>query len=269
MCSILLFFISLMRFLPLVPMAAIDFTSNIRWFDQLDSTNDMCMECAQQGEAEGLVVAARYQTQGRGQRGNVWSSENGQNLLFSVLLRPLFLRVDEQFWITKAVAVALCRLLIQCGVLLEVRIKWPNDIYIGNRKVAGVLVENSFSSEQLEVSVVGIGINLNQSKFPASLPNPTSLALNTGRTFEPDEVLRCYLRQLSETYAMLRDGQRQALHGAYMSLLYRYGQLARYRGAAGEFEATMVGVSSIGELMLQLPNGNVQSFGFKEIAFVI
>lgn len=250
-------------------MAIFDFTSNIRWFDQVGSTNDLCMECAQRGEAEGLVVAAHYQTHGRGQRGNVWTSERGQNLLFSVLLRPSFLRVDEQFLITQAVAVALCLLMEQCGVHQDVRIKWPNDIYLDNSKVVGVLVENSFCSEQLDVSVVGVGINLNQSEFPASLPNPTSLALSAGCSFDAEEVLQRFLRLLANTYAMLRNGQRHELHQNYMSRLYRYGRQARYRCATGDFVATIVGISSIGELRLQLPDGAVRSFGFKEIAFVV
>lgn len=245
-------------------------TADIRWFDTLNSTNDTCAELAAAGAPEGLVVAAHSQTAGRGQRGNTWASATGQNLTFSLLLRPSFLRVEEQFALSQAVAVALCRFVLLVAPRAKVAIKWPNDIYIGSDKVAGVLIENSFSSAQLEVSVVGIGINLNQRDFPAHLPNPTSLALHANEPIELQAALQRLLHELAHTYEQLRSGLRDALERDYLKRLYRLGQLARYRLPDGhEFDATMVGISPIGELMLQTPNGARRAFGFKEVAFVL
>lgn len=249
-----------------------DFKVAIRWYEQLESTNDTCAELAASGAAAGTIVAAQHQTRGRGQRGNTWSSAPDQNLTFSLLLRPTFLRVDEQFGLTQAVAVALCRYIASRlpSVAQPVAIKWPNDIYIGDHKVAGVLIENSFSTAMLEVSVVGIGINLNQRVFPPQLPNPTSLALHGVGQLMPSEELPIVGSELMFSFSMLRDA-RDAIGQAYMERLYRFGQLACYRHcASGElFEATMVGISPIGELLLQTADGACRAFGFKEVAFVL
>lgn len=245
-------------------------TADIRWYDTLSSTNDTCAELAVAGAPEGLVVAAHCQTAGRGQRGNTWTSTPGQNLTFSLLLRPTFLRVEEQFALSKAVAVALCRFVQLTAPHAQVAIKWPNDIYIRNDKVAGVLIENSFSSVQLEVAVVGIGINLNQLEFPAQLPNPTSLALHAGGPIELHTALQSLLHELAYTYEQLRSGSNETLGRAYIDRLYRLGQPARYRLPNGHvFEATMMGISPIGELILQTHDGNCRAFGFKEVSFVL
>jgi len=122
----------------------------VEWYKRVSSTNDVCQQYATKGADEGIVVAAEFQEQGRGQRGNAWESQEGQNLTFSVLLRPNFLPVAEQFYLSKAISLAVSDWLVAYVTNKPVKIKWPNDIYIGDSKVCGILIENSFSSKYLE-----------------------------------------------------------------------------------------------------------------------
>ena len=159
------------------------------WYDSIDSTNAEAMRRAE--ELENLtVIAAREQTAGRGQRGNTWSSAPGENLTFTVLLKGNFTS-EDLVRLNMAAAVAVRNFLRAEG--LEAVIKWPNDIYVGKRKICGMLIENRLGPSGSSVSAVGIGINLNQTEFPASLPNPTSLKLLTGRTTPPDLALERFL----------------------------------------------------------------------------
>lgn len=242
---------------------------NTVWHDKVSSTNDICMDSARNGAGEGIVVAAKYQEQGRGQRGNSWESEQGLNLTFSILLRPDFLRVEEQFLISKIAAISVCDWI---GAYLKdkhVAIKWPNDIYIENNKVAGILIENSFSSSRLDISVVGIGINLNQKEFSTDLPNPTSLFIETNRFFDVKNALDEFLSCFNERYTQAKSAQVALIDLEYLSKLYRKDIYCTYRASNDEFKAKIVGVKPTGELMLQTEKGEERSFAFKEVVFVI
>lgn len=242
---------------------------NTTWYDKVSSTNDICMDSARNGGCEGIVVAAKYQEQGRGQRGNTWESEQGLNLTFSILLRPDFLRVEEQFLISKIASISVCDWI---GAYLKdkhVAIKWPNDIYIENNKVAGILIENSFSSSKLDISVVGIGINLNQKEFSTDLPNPTSLAIETTRVFDVQTALEEFLSCFKERYTQAKSGEVTFIDSEYLKKLYRKDIYCTYRASNDEFEAKIVGVKPTGELMLQTEKGEERSFAFKEVTFVI
>ena len=152
------------------------FEPRYTWLDSVDSTNSYCMKLAQSGEPEGLVVASFFQKQGRGQRGNRWESESGKNLTFSLLLRPSFMKVEEQFDISKIVALAISDWLKSNNV--DACIKWPNDIYVGDKKIAGILIENSFCSSTLDVSIIGIGLLL-KTVFPMLTPRFRTLKTRT------------------------------------------------------------------------------------------
>jgi BirA family biotin operon repressor/biotin-[acetyl-CoA-carboxylase] ligase len=193
----------------------------------------------------------------------------GLNLTFSILLRPVFLQVEEQFTLSKIVAISVCDWI---GAYLKdktVAIKWPNDIYIGDSKVAGILIENSFSSSSLDVSVVGIGINLNQEAFSSDLPNPTSMMLETGATFDLDRSLEEFLSCFNERYYQAAEGDRGMIDSEYLNKLYRKDIYCTYRASNDEFKAKIVGVKPTGELMLQTKEGQERSFAFKEVIFVI
>jgi len=242
---------------------------DIVWHDIVSSTNDVCMHAANEERTEGVVIAAMYQEQGRGQRGNAWESNSGLNLTFSILLRPTFLRVEDQFLISKVASVSVCDWISAYLEHKDVAIKWPNDIYIGNSKVAGILIENSFSSSQLNVSVVGIGINLNQVNFTSDLPNPTSMRLETSKEYDLQQSLEEFLSCFKERYLQVQSKNASAIDEEYMRKLYRKDIYCTYRSSNDEFKARIVGVKPTGELLLMTDDGRERSFAFKEITFVI
>ncbi|MEW5846240.1 MAG: biotin--[acetyl-CoA-carboxylase] ligase [Bacteroidota bacterium] len=241
----------------------------IEWFKSVSSTNDICQQRANMGVAEGVVIAAEFQEQGRGQRGNAWESQAGLNLTFSMLLRPTFLPVGEQFYLSKAIALAITDWLKAYVENKPVKIKWPNDIYIGNSKICGILIENSFSGQNLETSVVGIGVNLNQINFPDDLPNPTSLLLETGKKVTPQDALPEVISCIGARYLQLVESNRVAIDNDYLNAIYRKDQLCKYYSNGEEFEATITGIHPTGELILKTSNGEIRTFAFKEVTFII
>jgi len=239
----------------------------INWFETIGSTNDFCMKQAVDNEPEGLVIAAKFQEQGRGQRGNSWESDLGKNLTFSVLLRPTFLRVEQQFFISKVVAVSICEWLKSYKIIAK--IKWPNDIYINDLKVGGVLIENSFSSSNLDISVVGVGINVNQTAFSSDIPNPTSISIQTGANYTLELLIADYLNIFSNRYLQLRGGYQNVISNDYFDLLYRRENYYRYSSREGEFDARIIGIKPTGELLLETKTGIQKSYGFKEVSFIL
>ncbi len=245
----------------------VDFT--IEWFKKITSTNDLCQRKVEQGVAEGLVIAAEYQEQGRGQRGNTWESQERQNLTFSVLLRPTFLAVTEQFYLSKLTALAITDWLNTFVVKEMVRIKWPNDIYVGDKKICGILIENSSSKSNLESSVIGIGINLNQAVFTDELPNPTSLLLETGKRVDPETILPEVVSCIGGRYQQLVEGNKAAIDNDYFNAIYRKDLLSKYYSNGVEFEATIIGIKPTGELILKTSKDEIKTFAFKEVTFII
>ncbi len=237
------------------------------WLESVDSTNSYCMKLAQEGEQEGLAVAAFFQEKGRGQRGNTWDSERGENLTFSLLLRPNFLRVEEQFMISKAIALSICDWLNNNNV--DACIKWPNDIYVGEKKIAGVLIENSFSTPFLDISIIGIGINLNQVVFSSSIPNPLSMTLLTGLQYRPEVVLSELIVSIQMRYFQLKYVLKEKISEDYLKSLYRFQKFYNYSSVDGFFKARITGIKPTGEIILEMEDGQRKSFGFKEITFEI
>ncbi|MBN1990115.1 MAG: biotin--[acetyl-CoA-carboxylase] ligase [Bacteroidales bacterium] len=239
----------------------------VEWLESVGSTNDLAFAQGARGAAEGAVFAAVSQTEGRGQRGNYWESEPGDNLTFSLVLRPEFLPVHNQFLLSMAVALGVCDWLKSHGV--PATIKWPNDIYVGNSKLGGILIENSISGSSFGFSVVGIGVNVNQSRFSADLPNPASLKLLTSRGYELPAELDTLLNLLAVRYDTLKRGNTTALVASYMESLYRKSDWFRYCDTTGVFEARIKLVKPSGELVLELADGSIREYLFKEVSFVI
>jgi BirA family biotin operon repressor/biotin-[acetyl-CoA-carboxylase] ligase len=160
----------------------------IIYLNEVESTNNYANQLILSDAAEeGTVVLAQYQTHGKGQHGNVWESETGKNLLMSIIWYPGFLPASQQFMISKIVSIAIT----DCvnDIIDDCKIKWPNDIYIGNQKLAGILIENSVKGSHLSSSVVGIGLNVNQQVFISAAPNPVSLFQITGVIYEISELM--------------------------------------------------------------------------------
>lgn len=237
----------------------------IHYIDFTTSTND---------EARGVeyghmdVVWAGRQSAGRGQRGHTWHSREGDNLTFSVVLTPLFLPVVEQFMLSEVVALALVDALEEYGVAC--RIKWTNDIYAGDNKIAGVLIEQSLSGDTIARTIVGVGLNVNQSSFPDDLPNPTSMVIERGVECDRRAVLECFVRHLELWYSRLEAGEKGAIESAYRERMYHLGEPHIYALPSGErFVATIRGVRPAGHLCLEHEDGIVREYAFKEVEFVL
>lgn len=214
------------------------------------------------------IIWAEHQSAGRGQRGHAWHSTEGENLTFSVVLRPLFLPIVEQFLLSEVVALALVDTFATYGI--ECRIKWTNDIYAADRKITGVLIEHSLSGDRLARTIVGIGINVNQRSFPSDLPNPTSMAIERGGMFDRGEVLERFSERLAELYATLERGDKELIERRYRETMYHLDTLATYAYPTGErFEATIRGVRPSGELRLEHRDGTIREYAFKEVEFVL
>lgn len=229
------------------------------------STND---DACRPEYIHGDVIWAEEQTAGRGQRGHAWSSTRGENLTFSVILEPGFLPASEQFLLSEAVALALTDAFIRYGI--GARIKWTNDIYAGDRKLVGILIEHRYAGSSLRRSIAGIGINVNQQVFDPALPNPVSMALLTGRNHDRSEVLDTVLACLHTRYAQLAGGEKQRLQEDYRARMYRLGEEHPYRLPDGTlFRAAIEGVRPSGELILRHMDGTQRTYLFKEVEFVI
>ena len=233
-------------------------------YKSLPSTNT---EVKKPGYRHGDVVIAREQTAGRGQRGNRWSSNPGENLTFSLVWEPTFLEAKRQFLLSEAVALALTDTLEHFQI--RSKIKWTNDIYVGNKKICGILIEHDLGTDgKLSRTVVGIGLNINQKEFEDWVPNPTSMALIAGHTFDLNEVFQRLYDDLEARYSQLQTAPEE-IEAAYDKLIYRKGTLAPYRLPNGKrFEGVILGVKSSGELLVE-SEGMVVPYLFKEIEFII
>lgn len=222
---------------------------------------------------EGMVIRAVSQSAGRGQFGSRWEGAAGLNLTFSVILYPVWLPAAAGFYLSMAVALAvrdaLCSLRDQTGgaaANVPVTVKWPNDIYLGTRKCAGILIQNSLSDNTLQSAVVGIGLNVNQVQFSRDAPNAVSLAMAFGRTFVIEEVLELLCVRLEQRYLQLKAGGGAALRALYESHLYRRGEKTTFqRTSDGSLlKGQIIGVTESGRLRIQKDDGE-ETFEVKEI----
>ena len=199
---------------------------NIEYYENISSTNDIASHPDCQ---PGTFIVAEYQSAGRGQRGNRWNSSAGKNLTFSLLLCPEFLRAEHQFYISKIISLAICDVLSSFG--LTPKIKWPNDIYVGDKKITGILIENDITGKNISRSIIGVGLNVNQTEFSSDLPNPTSLAIETGLELKREEVLRRIIISVSKRYEELLKSHYSTLDDDYMHILYRLNEPHYYYDA--------------------------------------
>ena len=241
----------------------------IIWHDMLDSTNDEALR--QLDDIDNLsVIAARIQTKGRGQRGNKWNSTAGESLTFTLVMKfsgllpalPAKVAMNLNIWS----ALAVQRFLESEGV--DARIKWPNDIYVRDRKICGILVENGLDGKNVGTSIIGIGLNLNQESFSPDLPNPVSLCQVTGRKIRPEEALERLCTVMQQSLDTLFDTA--GLRKPYLDVLYRMGQEATWKdpSSGSTFKGTISGIHEDGRLLLKT-EGQIKAFGFKEIEYII
>lgn len=245
--------------------------SNTIKLDAIASTNDYLRELLSKGEkiTEGTVVIAENQHGGKGQRGKQWMSEPGANLTFSILLYPRFLRASDQFELSKAISLGIISYLqhtLPVNVS-EIKVKWPNDIYIGREKVCGILMENAVSGNQVAHSIIGIGLNVNQQVFDKSIPNPTSMKLSSQEDHNLSHVLEGLCCYLDRRYMRLRNTPLHEANEEYLGALYRFAQIGDYEVKGVPLRAQIVGVSGTGCLILEDERGSQIHCNHQEVVF--
>ena len=240
--------------------------NNILIFDTLSSTNEHAFKIIESNQVkEFTTIYTPNQTRGKGQRGNSWLSEPGLNCLFSIILFPKKIPANNQFILSQAVSVGLLHALQKyCN---NIYIKWPNDIYINNKKIAGILIENILLGQNISKSVVGIGLNCNQTIFDESLPNQTSLSLETNKKYDCIEIINECIESIEKTYVNI-DHAKNEIENTYHTALYKRNILAQYKDSNGIFDAKIIGVEPTGKLLLQDSYNQLRTYNFKEIEFL-
>lgn len=232
----------------------------------VDSTNEQAKILLSKSKpVEGTVIIAHHQPHGKGQYGNAWAAAPGQNLTFSIVLYPKFLPAARQFLLSQAVALGI-RDGLQTYLPDTAYIKWPNDIVASGKKICGVLIENSLQGNLLADSVVGIGINVNQTDY-TGLPHASSLKALTDRHYDLDQVLHRTLSCIEGYYLQLLANREAGVQQAYLQHLYLLNQLATFEAHGTIFEGTIRGIDSSGRLLLEGEMGT-KAYGVKEVALV-
>lgn len=240
---------------------------------EVDSTNRYVRDEAaalwqNRGISDFAVVTAGHQTAGRGQRGNTWNSNAGENLLFSILVRPgETLEVSKQFLLSQAVALSIHDAMKCYGI--DTLLKWPNDIYASNRKLAGILLELDYSGAFVEQAIIGIGLNVNQEGFPPMDRTPVSMKMLRKRDFTLDDVLATILDLFEHYYTELRFGNRDAIAAEYKRVLLGMNERHTFIDRDGRFDAVIQDIESDGHLILRRNDGSTGRYAFKEVEMVL
>lgn len=240
--------------------------------DETDSTNRWLTVNCTEGQAP-CVVVADYQTAGRGCGTNKWESERGKNLLYSMMIHPTEIPVNKQFVVSMAVANSIAKVVRNhvesaCDASTlntrEVCVKWPNDIYVGDKKICGILIENRLQGGVIKDSIIGVGLNVNQLSFVSDAPNPISLANITARLFDREALFQELLEAFDEEWADL-----ERVHGRYLQQLYWRKGFHHFRNAWGELTAKIFTVETDGHLWLRDVDGRGNRYAFKEVEFLV
>ena len=248
--------------------------SNIKWHrsDSIGSTNTYLRNLNGGDPAYDYEVAvATFQTAGRGQKGNSWESEAGKNLLFSILAHPSNIKVQEQFYISEAIALAVSDSVMAAigpEFAPDVSVKWSNDVYWKDFKMAGILIENTLQGDRILDTVVGVGLDVNQEVFVSDAPNPISIKNITGKEYDLEALLIDIIDRFIG-YMDLPASERPQVDQAYRDRLYRRQGYHKFRDENGIFEACIEGIRPDGCLMLQTPAGEHRVYEFKQVQFIL
>jgi BirA family transcriptional regulator, biotin operon repressor / biotin---[acetyl-CoA-carboxylase] ligase len=210
------------------------------------------------------LIIADFQTEGKGQGNNKWESLASQNLLFSLIVFPVKIKAKEQFYISKIAAIAIRETISEH--LTHVKIKWPNDILINKLKISGILIENTLKSDLINSSVIGIGVNINQSDFTVPA---TSFKKETGKEYDPMTQVNSFLNSFQYWFEILQSRDFAQIDIEYYKNLFGFQEWLRFSWGGVEFEAFIEGVEADGYLVLKARDGKILKFGFREVEFLI
>ena len=252
------------------------FTNNSKLFDEekwmilptIPSTNTFAKELLSNSEPvlNGTVIMAVDQSSGRGQKNNVWISEPGKNLTFTIILDTSFLPVNQQFALNQTISLGILDFL-QIDHALPAELKWPNDLYIVEKKIGGILIENLILGNRHKHSIIGIGLNINQMHFSSLASRPTSLALEKGKEFDLRQSLKCILDRIEIRLNQLQSTESFFIQEDYQKNLFGLGQLRYFRHHDEIFQGTIRGVTLTGELRI-LSQGIERIFNLQELFFI-
>lgn len=234
--------------------------------DSIDSTNNYAMQLIDADTAQaGLTIVTQQQTSGKGQRGRKWSDTPGESLLMSMVLSP-GQQIERQFSYNVLLTLAISDYLQSIYENWDIRIKWPNDIIINDKKAGGVLIENVIRGNSWAYCVVGLGVNVLQKQMPKELPYATSLLMECGKTFHTHEIMKAIRAKVFEYLSSGKDNA--AMLTLYNNSLYRKGQAQRFNKANSEFAAVVVGVTDEGLLQLQHDTGDIINYSHGSVEWV-
>lgn len=238
---------------------------NIQYFKEIFSTNDYATHIIHEKQPpEFTVIVAHNQTKGRGQLGNTWHSKQGENLTFSIIVYPQHILARKQFIISECISLALMHVISQyCP---NVSIKWPNDIYVENKKIAGILIEHTLVGQHIKSSVIGVGLNCNQTQFPDYLPNPTSLALCCNKQFSLQIILHAVLAEFERLYK--QTFANNSIHFDYNQYIYMKHKQCVFEDAHGTFVGIIRDVNQQGILTIEDEQKNMRTYAFKQVALL-
>ena len=242
--------------------------SNLLFFENLPSTNTHTAGLLKKNNLkEGTIIYTNYQSAGKGYSGNNWESEEGKNLLISIVVFPSFIRPEDQFLISMTISLGICDFLER--FIPDCSIKWPNDIYVNNDKIAGILIENYIIGELIESTIAGIGLNINQERFISPVPNPVSLRMLTGMNYDLHACLLQLCGNLDKRYKQIIAGDSIQIKKEYISKLHRLNEWCKFRDSNGIYDGRILTIGDYGRLKIEKRDGKTCEYSFKEIEFIL
>jgi BirA family biotin operon repressor/biotin-[acetyl-CoA-carboxylase] ligase len=233
------------------------------------STNSAAIEMLSKTRPpEGSIIITDHQTDGRGIDANKWESEQGMNLTFSLILYPTF-TAEHQFILNKAISLGIYDFLVAELPGLKISIKWPNDIYIDDNKICGILIQNSVIGNRLDYVVVGIGLNVNQTLFMSDAPNPVSLKMIGGKNYNLEEILQQVVQSVTTRYSQVKPETFQEIENEYQFTLYRRMEWHNFLVKNLEVSARITGTNAYGQLLLETESSQIIVCDLKEAKFIL
>ena len=244
--------------------------SRIIKIDKIDSTNRYLVDLLNdQALEEGTVVVAQNQFAGKGQGDHRWESEPGKNLTFSFVIWPRFLDISKQFMLNKIISLAIKDFIAEELDAKRVSIKWMNDVYVDNNKIAGMLINNAIPGYTFKHAVIGIGANINQEVFRSDAPNPVSLKALTGKEYNLEKSLKKLFYYLNNRYLQLKEFQFETIDSHYVSSLYKYNSFHPYIYQNKKITAKITGVDAYGRLKMLTKKNQELTCEHGDISFII
>jgi len=242
--------------------------SKIFFIENLPSTNSHATALIKNNDLpEGTIIYTNYQSAGRGQTGNRWESEDGKNLLISILLSPYMISPSDQFYISMAISLGICDFIKR--YIPECSIKWPNDIYIKNDKIAGILIENHILGNKIEYTIAGIGLNINQKIFISDAPNPISLSMVSGEQYDLPTCLNQLASDIDRRYKQLISENLTQIKKEYVMQLYHLNEWHSYKDLNGDYSGRIIAVNDNGKLQIENSEGKITEYAFREVDFIL